>query len=179
MKYYVSVGEPPRAVEVEIAGGRVTVDGTPLEVHLAAVPGTPLYHLLLGGASWTVAAEPLEDSEQAAGGRWVLGIVGERVKVEVVDERTRQIQALTGRRPASLASGAIVAPMPGLVIRVQVVEGQRVEAGAGLVVVEAMKMENEIRAPRAGVVTQVHVEAGQAVERGAPLVTLDGGEAKL
>ena len=62
--------------------------------------------------------------------------------------------------------------MPGLVVRVEVAVGQRVEPGAGLVVVEAMKMENELRAPRAGVVREVHVAAGQAVERGAPLVTL-------
>src|SRR2546425_12312621 len=62
-----------------------------LEVHLAAIPGTPLYHLLLGGRSWTVAAQPLDGV-----GRWALGVVGERVEVEVADERTRQIQALTG-----------------------------------------------------------------------------------
>jgi pyruvate carboxylase subunit B len=173
MKYYVRVGEAPQIVEVEVAGGRVTVDGTVLEAHLAAVPGTPLYHLLLGGESWTVAAQPLEPTDGL--GRWILGVVGERVSVEVVDERTRQIEALTGRPPVAKMTGAIVAPMPGLVVRIQVVEGQRVEAGAGLVVVEAMKMENEIRAPGAGTISKVHVEVGQAVERGALLVTLDAG----
>ena len=50
------------------------------------------------------------------------------------------------------------------------------EAGAGLVVMEAMKMENELRAPRAGVVARVHVTPGQAVEKGAPLVTLESPE---
>lgn len=179
MKYYVSVGKPPRAVEVEITGGSVTIDGTTFEAQLAAVPGTPLYQLLLGGESWTVAVEAIEESEHDGGGRWVLGVVGERVEVEALDERTRQIQALTGRPPVRSASGAIVAPMPGLVLRVHVVEGQRVEAGAGLVVVEAMKMENEIRATGSGVVSKVHVEVGQAVERGAPLVTLDGGDGKV
>jgi pyruvate carboxylase subunit B len=177
VKYYVRVGEPPRTLEVEVAGGRVTVDGTTFDAHLAAVPGTPLYHLLLGGASWTVAAQLLEPAE-GAGGRgggehWVLGVVGERVDVEVMDERTRQIHELTGRRPLPLASGAVVAPMPGLVVRVQVVEGQRVEAGAGLVVVEAMKMENQLRSPRSGVVRHIHVAIGQAVEKGALLVTVD------
>jgi biotin carboxyl carrier protein len=173
VKYYVHVGEPPRTVEVETAGGQVTVNGTTVEAHLAAVPGTPLYHLLLGGESWTVAAQPVEDGERGRGGRWILGLVGERVQVEVIDERTRQIEALTGRRPVATLSGAVVAPMPGLVLRIQVVEGQHVEAGAGLVVVEAMKMENELRAPRAGVVSKLHVAVGQAVEKGALLVTVD------
>ena len=64
------------------------------------------------------------------------------------------------------------APMPGLVVRVEVAVGQRVEVGAGLVVVEAMKMENELRAQRAGVVETVHVAAGQTVDKGASLITL-------
>jgi len=62
--------------------------------------------------------------------------------------------------------------MPGLVVRVEVTRGQTVEAGQGLVVVEAMKMENELRARTRGVVEQVHVKAGDRVEKGTPLVTL-------
>ena len=172
MKYYVRIGEPPRTVEVEVAGAQVTVDGKTFEAHLATVPGTPLCHLLLGNESWTVAVQPVEDGDSAGGWRWTLGVAGERVAVEVIDERTRQIGALTGARPVVPASGTVVAPMPGLVVRVHVVAGQQVEAGTGLVVVEAMKMENELRAVRAGVVSQVHVDVGQVVEKGAPLVTV-------
>src|SRR5438105_3788761 len=71
MKYFVSIGAQTHEVEVE--GNRVTVDRVGLETDLAPVSGTPLYHLLLAGASWTVAAEPLEGA-----GRWTLGLVGER-----------------------------------------------------------------------------------------------------
>ena len=169
MKYSVTVGA--RTFEVEVEGSRVTVDGVALEADLAAVSGTPLYHLLLGGESWTVAAEPLE-----GGGRWVLGLVGERVDVAVEDERTRGIEAgtATGRRVSE--GGTVRAPMPGLVVRIEVAEGQEVDAGTGLVVVEAMKMENELRAPRPGKVQTVHVAVGQAVEKGASLVTLASPE---
>jgi biotin carboxyl carrier protein len=66
--------------------------------------------------------------------------------------------------------------MPGLIVRVEVAEGQRVDAGAGLIVVEAMKMENALRAPHAGVVARVHVRVGEAVEKGASLVSLDVSE---
>jgi pyruvate carboxylase subunit B len=62
--------------------------------------------------------------------------------------------------------------MPGLVLRLEVETGQRIEAGAGLLVLEAMKMENEIRAPVGGVVERIQVGAGQAVEKGAVLIEI-------
>ena len=167
MKYFVSLRS--RTYEIDVGGGRVTVDGEAFEAHLAAVPGTPLYHLLLAGNSWTVAAQSLDGTAPL---RWALGAVGERFEVDAVDDRTRQIQALTGRGRTPTGGGVVKAPMPGLVVRVEVTVGQRVEAGAGLVVVEAMKMENELRAPRSGVVETVHVAAGQTVDKGASLVTL-------
>jgi biotin carboxyl carrier protein len=170
VKYFVTLRA--RTYEVDLEGGHATVDGERLEAHLAPVPGTPFHHLLLAGRSWTVAAESLGDGAVSGPVRWALGAVGERFEVEAVDERTRAIQALTGRARAPTGGGVVRAPMPGLVVRVEVAVGQRVEAGAGLVVVEAMKMENELRAPRPGVVEAVHVAAGQAVEKGAPLVTL-------
>ena len=167
MKYHVTVHG--RTYEVEVGGGRVMVDGAEFEAHLAAVPGTPLHHLLLAGDSWTVAAQPLEGTVPL---RWALGAVGERFEVEVVDDRTKQIQALTGARRRPTGGGTLRAPMPGLVVRIAAEPGQSVEAGTGLVVIEAMKMENELRASQAGVVAAVHVKVGEAVEKGAALVTV-------
>ena len=169
MKYHVTVAGREWVVDVE--GDRVVVDGTPWQAHLAGIPGTPLAHLLLGGDSWTIAAQALQGH-----GRWALGLAGERYEVDVVDERTRDIQDLTGRRPVADGGGLLRAPMPGLVVRVEVEPGQYVAAGAGLVVVEAMKMENELRASRPARVAAVHVRAGEAVEKGAPLVTLESVE---
>jgi biotin carboxyl carrier protein len=75
--------------------------------------------------------------------------------------------------PSSLAShGDVRAPMPGRVVAVHAQIGDEVAAGAPLVVVEAMKMQNELLAPRAGTVLRVHVAAGDTVERGAILVEL-------
>src|SRR5437899_12534061 len=108
MKYFVRIGA--QTVEVEVEGTRVLVGGEALEAHLVAVPGTPLYHLLLGGQSWTVAAQPLEGGV----GRWALGVVGERVEIAVVDERTRQIQRLTGGSVAAQPTGKMRAPMTGV-----------------------------------------------------------------
>jgi biotin carboxyl carrier protein len=80
-----------------------------------------------------------------------------------------------GRRAEEGGSGParIVAPMPGKVVRVLVAVGQPVQAGEGIVVVEAMKMENELRAPRAGIVRQVVARQGLSVEAGAVLAVVD------
>ncbi len=164
MRYHVTIGSHTYAIDVD--GGSVTIDGERLEAHAAAIPGTPLLHLLLGKESWTVACQQLDAR------RWALGAVGERVEVEVQDDRSKQIEALTGQGRKVVAGGVVKAPMPGLVVRVEVSEGKVVEVGEGLVVVEAMKMENELRATHRGIVAQIHVKAGDRVEKGAPLVTL-------
>jgi len=164
VRYHVSLRN--RSYVVDVEGGSVTVDGERLEAHAVAIPGTPLLHLLLGKDSWTVACQHL------AGGRWALGAAGERLEVEVQDDRSKQIEALTGQGRKPAAGGVVKAPMPGLVVRVEVERGQAVAAGDGLVVVEAMKMENELRASHKGIVEQIHVKAGDRVEKGAPLVSL-------
>jgi pyruvate carboxylase subunit B len=90
--------------------------------------------------------------------------------MEVLDERTRHIRSLTGEGAKATGASQLRAPMPGLVLRIQVQQGQAVVAGQPIVALEAMKMENELRATAAGVVQTIAVEPGQAVERGAVLV---------
>jgi pyruvate carboxylase subunit B len=167
VKYQVQFGD--RTVVVDVTGDRVAVDGVELVAHLTPIHGTPLYHLLLGSESWMVAADA---GAGADAGRWVLSAAGERREVTAVDDRTRQIRELMGRRAVPAHGGVVRAPMPGLVVRIEVAVGDAVEPGKSLVVVEAMKMENELRAPAAGLVTAVHVAAGAPVEKGAALVTL-------
>ncbi len=79
---------------------------------------------------------------------------------------------LAGAVKASAGPARVTAPMPGKVTRVLVSRGQAVEAGTGLVVIEAMKMENELRAPRAGEVLELPAREGQAVESGALLAVV-------
>ena len=168
MKYFVTIAGQESVVEID--GGRLTVDGREVPAaHLQAVPGTPIRHLVLNGASHVLARE-------AAGrGVWAVGIQGERHEAEVVDERTRHIRSLTGAGAKASGPTTLKAPMPGLVVRIAVDEGANVEAGSPLVVLEAMKMENELRATGPGVVKGVKVKAGQAVEKGQVLVEVEVG----
>jgi pyruvate carboxylase subunit B len=106
-------------------------------------------------------------------GRYTLWIDGYRFETEALDERTRSIRDLSAARAGPTGPAPILAPMPGLIVRVSVQVGDTVEAGQGLVVMEAMKMENELRATSAGVVKSVEVAAGTAVEKGTLLVALE------
>ncbi len=96
-----------------------------------------------------------------------ISLGGSTVKVEVVDP----LAARRKRRDDEIGGGGVVkALMPGRVVRVLIAKGDTVRKGAGLLILEAMKMENEIHAPADGVVDEVFVEAGQTVESGAELV---------
>lgn len=137
-----------------------------MRTEIAPVPGTPIRSLLLDQRSIPFAAHRGEKE-----GRWELAIRGRRLAAAVVDERTRAIREMTGTAEESVQM-TVAAPMPGLVVRVEVEVGQAVTAGQGLVIVEAMKMENELKAPANGVIASIAVEAGQTVEKGAILLTL-------
>jgi biotin carboxyl carrier protein len=164
MKYFVTVGGREFAVEME--GEHVRIDGRSVLASLRPRQGTPLRHLTADGRTIDVALDSL------GRGRWVAGVRGEHVELEVLDERTRHLRSLTAAaRPAG--GGIIRAPMPGLVARVLVEPGAVVAVGAGVLVLEAMKMENELRAPAPGVVAAVRVAAGQTVEKGEVLVELE------
>jgi len=165
VKYFVAVGG--RTVEVEVDGDRVTVGGQVLTATLSRVPGTPLRQLLVDGRSVALAVDPV------GRGRWALTRRGERWDAEVVDERTRHIRALTGGGEGARGPGVLRAPMPGLVVRVLAEAGQSVGQGAGLVVLEAMKMENELKAAAAGTVRGVRVKPGEAVEKGQVMVEFE------
>jgi biotin carboxyl carrier protein len=156
-----------QSLEVEIDGEHVTVAGQVYSASLGVIPGTPLRQLLIDGRPSTLAIEPL------GRGRWALSPGGERWEVEVLDERARHIQSLSRGADRPAVSQVLKAPMPGLVLRVHVAAGQQVVAGAGLVVLEAMKMENELKSAAAAIVRAVRVQPGEAVEKGQILVEFE------
>jgi biotin carboxyl carrier protein len=165
MRYFVNVGD--RTVEVEIDGDDVRVDGRTVAAELRAVPGSGVRHLLVDGRSVNVAAETAE------AGTWDIALDGLRFRAEVLDERTRAIRQMTGRAAGPRGPRPVRAPMPGMIVRIEVEPGQSVKSGQGIVIVEAMKMENELKAEGDGVVARILVEPGQAVQKGAVLVEFE------
>ena len=164
MKYFVTIGE--REVEVIIDGEQVTVDGRTFVAHQTRIPGTALHPLRVDGRSILV------DLERKGRGRWDIATWGERREATVMDERARHIQGLVRQAEPASKGSVIKAPMPGLVLRIPVEPGNQVSQGQGVLVLEAMKMENEIKAPAAGIVESIQVTPGQAVEKGEVLIRL-------
>jgi len=155
-------GNRARTVELEASGPgyRVLLDGRPVEANVALVaPG--IVSVLLGSRSYEVHLTPAPD------GSCKMQCGPHEFTAEVHDPR-----AWRGRRQGAVeAEGRqqIAAPMPGKVIRILVNVGEEVEAGQGLVVVEAMKMQNEIRSPKKGRVERLQAKEGQNVNAGEVL----------
>jgi biotin carboxyl carrier protein len=167
MAWFVSLGDRESLVEVEDLpnGYRVTVDGRSVEVD-ASFPQAGVLRMVHDGRSHSVDVRKTDNGQEA-----VLG--GVRYDMGVVAERDRALAAWTGG-PGGAGGGEVVSTsMPGKVVALLVAEGDRVTAGQGVIVIEAMKMENELKAAHDGVVSKVPVEVGQAVEGGADLVHID------
>ena len=165
MRYHVSVGG--RTVVVDVGPEGVTVDGKRVSADLKPLPGTQVRSLLLDGASHPLLVR------RTGAGQWELFLRGRRLAAEVVDERTRKVREMTSASAKQSGPRPLRAPMPGLVVKVEVAVGDVVAPGQGLVIMEAMKMENELRAEAAARVSKVRVEPGQAVEKDQVLVELE------
>lgn len=169
MRYYVTLEPDPQAKAlavdlVELPSGELQarVDDRPVELDVAYL-GAQLSVRIDGQVvDLTIEGSPPEIGAVASGHRSYVRVESERMRAA---EQAKKTTGGAGDR-------VIKSPMPGRVVKMLVAKGDAVEAGQGLVVLEAMKMENEVRAKVAGTVAEVHVAAGAAVEGNAKLVTL-------
>ena len=167
MAFIARLGERSYTVEIEEVGKalyRVAVDGNEFLVD-GKKTGLTSYSLIVDNRSFEVDVDIAEDDYRVL-------VDGRSYHIQLVDERRMRLGGvqsgiqLQGRQQVSV-------PMPGKVIAVLVGEGDRVEKGQGLVIVEAMKMENEVRSPIAGEITEVRVKAGDSLEAGTVLVLVE------
>jgi biotin carboxyl carrier protein len=165
MKYVVEVNGARHTVTVD--GSDATIEGVDGIATLAPSTGTPVRVMRIGDRVVRVIGRRGETR-----GVYTLDIDGHVFSVDAVDERTRAIRDMTAASAGASGPAPLKAPMPGLIIRVNVAVGDTVQAGQGMVVMEAMKMENELRATATGTVKAVHATPGTAVEKGALLVEL-------
>ena len=166
MRYVVEVNG--RRLNVEIRDGEAIVDGVKYSVSMQAVTGTPVRIIGVN-----TAVHRLVLRERVARGRYRMWLDGHRYDAEALDSRARAIRDMQASVAKPAGPAPLRAPMPGLIVQMRVKVGDTVAAGAGLVVMEAMKMENELRTVAAGKVRAVHVTVGSAVEKGALLVELE------
>ena len=165
MRYFVTIGS--RTVEVELGPDGMLVDGRAVTADLMEMDGTQVRSLLLDGRSHRILAS------RTGKGAYALHLSGRHLETRVVDERTRSIEEMTGAPGGAKGPKVLKAPMPGMVVRVEVEEGDEVAEGRGLVIVEAMKMENELKSDGVAKVKKILVGPGEAVEKDQVLIEFE------
>ena len=168
MKREIELAGKTHSVEWTTAGGRTqwTVDGRVVDADAVEV-GNGVYSILIGGESLEARVE----KAPGPSGRLTAFVADREYALAVCDSRQWRKQ----RGAAAEAEGAqqVLAPMPGKIVRVLVAAGDAVNAGQGVAVVEAMKMQNEIRTPKSGKVARLHVKEGQTVSAGEAIAVVE------
>jgi len=157
MKYITTIGEQEFLIDI-IDERHVSIDGVTYEVDFATVGDQPVYSLLMNGKSYDAHVYLDEDI-------WQVMCHGAMYSAQVEDEREKRLRAAMGGGISGQEDFHLKAPMPGLVVSVPVHEGQIVEKGEVLLILESMKMQNELRSPRAGTISRLRVRAGDRVEQ--------------
>jgi len=164
MTYDISIDGKSYRLELERSDGRWScrLDGKPIEVD-AVLARPNVLSLFIGNKAYEVKCERVGDDTHI----WV---GSRRFAAEVRDPRSLRSRIRTGddHGPKKLS-----APMPGKVVRVLLKQGDQVEAGAGVVVVEAMKMQNEVKSPKKGTIQKILVSEGAAVNSGDVLAIVE------
>jgi pyruvate carboxylase subunit B len=160
--YTVTISEGPDGMHVRLGDG-------PAMVANWSKSQLGVFSLLLDNTSHELAVNPVPDEPSM----WSLEIGPYRMDAQVQTERERRLSRVAGAKQAHTGPITVKAPMPGLVRSLTVAVGDEVPTGGRLLLLEAMKMENEIVAPRAGIVKTIHVKPGETVENGRPLVVLE------
>lgn len=164
MKYQTIVNGQTFDVEIN-EDGRLLVNGEQRAIDFRELRAGELYSLLLDHLSFEAVVEERDD-------RYHVLIAGAMHEAKVTDERSRRLESAFMAFGDAGSEAQIRAPMPGLIVRVTVEEGQDVSKGDTVVILESMKMENELKSPRDGKVRHVNVAAGDSVEHNRVLVTI-------
>lgn len=167
MGFFAKLADQNFTVEIEESGKsvyRVSVDGNEFLVD-GKKTGRTNYSLIVDNRSFEVEVDNTEDEYRVL-------VDGRTYRIQLIDERRMRVGAARlGAEPQGRQNVSV--PMPGKVIAVLVAEGDPVDKGQGLVIVEAMKMENEVRSPITGAVKEIKVKPGDTVEGGAVLLVIE------
>jgi acetyl/propionyl-CoA carboxylase alpha subunit len=164
MKYVTIVGDEQFTIDINQTG-EITVNGETINVDMLQMQDTTTYSTIIDGVSHDVRMNEGD-------GLFIVQLSGEIFEVVVEDERTRRLAGLKSSTAAISGEAVISAPMPGVVVEVLVTEGQSVETGDIVLILESMKMQNEFKAPRAGQVHLVRVAPGDKVEQNGVMLTI-------
>lgn len=164
MRYITRVEDREYIIEI-VDDSHIKLDGEIYRIDFERIAGQPVYTLLLEGSSYEAYVYDEQES-------WQVLLQGRSYQVSVTDERDKRLRAVSGSTLVVRAEFHLKAPMPGLVVAIPVVEGQKVEKGEVLVLLESMKMQNELKSPRQGTVSRLRIKPGERVEQQQTLLSV-------
>ncbi|HEX3053312.1 MAG TPA: biotin/lipoyl-containing protein [Aggregatilineaceae bacterium] len=164
MKYQTIVNGETFEIEIN-EDGRILVNNEERAINFQELSHGEMYSLLLDHRSYEAVVDARDDLYHVL-------MAGDLFEVKVTDERSRRLASAFMAFGDTSGELVIRAPMPGLIARVPVEEGQQVSKGETVVILESMKMENELKAPRDGVVHRVNVAIGESVEQNKVLLSI-------
>jgi biotin carboxyl carrier protein len=174
--YTIDINKQQKLIDIRLNGSHYTLDWRRIATLAADSNGQSStggrYSLLIGGKSYEVFARHLSQSGEKDRSTYEILLAGQRFEVTIEDEHTRILAELT-RTGVSSSAARIQAPMPGLVAQILLEPGASVEQGQTVIVLEAMKMENDLVSPIAGTIKEIKVGKGQVVDQGALLVLVE------
>lgn len=166
MKYLTTINDKTYTIEINDER-HVTVDGKRYEIDLMAFTTQNLYSLIIDHKSYEAFVETEAED-------WRVLMRGDLYEAKVIDERAARLAKSAGSASGPVGDFNLKAPMPGLVVSVVVAEGQAVQKGDILVILESMKMQNELKSPRDGTVLRIKARAGDSVEQNQVMLTVGG-----
>ena len=164
MKYVATSGEREFLIEI-LDEHHIIVDGVKFDIDFEAVSEQTVYSLLANNKSYEALVYESEEG-------WQVLLHGSQYVLLVEDEREKRLRASLGGEPPQNVDYHLRAPMPGLIVTVPVSEGQMVDKGDVLVVLESMKMQNQLKSPRPGKISRVQIKPGDSVEQRDTLLSV-------
>ncbi|TKJ39074.1 acetyl-CoA carboxylase biotin carboxyl carrier protein subunit [candidate division LCP-89 bacterium B3_LCP] len=171
MKYFAEIDDLSYQIELK-SDNHFSIDGKAHSFDLMRSSKPEQFSLIIDGQSYQVWMEKLNSTSAGSPARVRVHLSGYDFEFTLDDERSKKLREYTSAESSTEDEGRVVAPMPGLVVKLLVELGQKVKKGDGVAIVEAMKMENEIRAPIIGEVREIVVTEKQAVEKGDTLAVI-------
>jgi biotin carboxyl carrier protein len=168
MKYITTIDNVDFEVEI-LNDHQVRLNDKIYEINFEEISSEMIYSIIVDGNAYEINISEEENE-------WYVLIQGTMYNAEVIDEREKRLREASGELALGTGEYTLMAPMPGLVVKVPVKVGKKVDKGDVLVILESMKMQNELKSPHKGTITEVNIKKGDRVEKREAMVVLDQDE---
>ncbi len=166
MIYLITIGDKKYEISIDGDLSSIKINNRDVNVDYRLLRGGKLHSILANHIGHEFALTRTDGGFEAWHG-------SRQLHIEVSDEKTERFKSLMGGIKGAARAESLKAPMPGLILKVEIEVGQSIKKGDGLIIIEAMKMENELKAHSSGIIKEIKVKPGQPVEKNQVLIVFE------